>query len=306
MENNGVIYLNPDAIKNGSISVDKIASSQNLYTYNSNIEDGTIAMVENYGDFKAGTKVSDLSGKMTYNQLFDGILFPTVYPTYTDPSAGLSFKNYSSPREVGSIGPTLKNNFNISFSRGAIKINNVFQDYRVGELDEENSFIYVGNASNTTIPTTVTEGNTFFYYRATYGVGPQPKDNKGNNYESPAPAGKKDSYALTLTGTYYAFVGFTDTNPRDSNFNFRSFIGNGYTRLGKGGVNAGTCNKAYMFICIPSNWDFSCNTSLGADMKNSFNITGNTTITLPNNTTKAYKYYALSFLDGSYKDLVIK
>ena len=108
----------------------------------------------------------------------------------------------------------------------------------------------------------------------------------------------------SVTGAYYAFVGFADAIP--SNDGFRAAIGNGFTRLGKGAVTAGTCNKTYMYVCVPSGWDFTCNTSLGSDMRGSFSDTGDATITLPNGDTKAYKYYALTYKDGAFKDLVIK
>ena len=108
----------------------------------------------------------------------------------------------------------------------------------------------------------------------------------------------------SVTGAYYAFVGFADAIP--SNDEFRGAIGNGFSRLGKGAVTAGTCNKTYMYVCVPSGWDFTCNTSLGSDMRGSFTDTGDATITLPNGDTKAYKYYALTYKDGAFKDLVIK
>ena len=108
----------------------------------------------------------------------------------------------------------------------------------------------------------------------------------------------------SVTGAYYAFVGFADAIP--SNDAFRAAINNGFTRLGKGSVAAGTCNKTYMYVCVPSGWDFTCNTSLGSDMRGSFTDTGDATITLPNGATMAYKYYALTYKDGAFKDLVIK
>lgn len=116
---------------------------------------------------------------------------------------------------------------------------------------------------------------------------------------------KTDTGATSVTGAYYAFVGFSDTLPTTS-AGYRAFIGNGFSRLGKGSVAAGTCNKTYMAVCVPSGWDFSCNTSLGADMRSSFTETGDVTIILPNGDEKAYKYYALTYKDGAFKDLVIK
>ena len=108
----------------------------------------------------------------------------------------------------------------------------------------------------------------------------------------------------SVTGAYYAFVGFADAIPSDDGF--RAAIDNGFTRLGTGSVAAGTCNKTYMYVCVPSGWDFTCNTSLGSDMRGSFTDTGDATITLPDGNTKAYKYYALTYKDGAFKDLVIK
>lgn len=109
----------------------------------------------------------------------------------------------------------------------------------------------------------------------------------------------------SVTGAYYAFIGYSNTLPT-TNAEYRAFATNGLSRLGKGGSLAGTCDKTYFAVCIPADWDFSCNTSLGSDMRNSFTDTGDVTITLPDNTTKAYKYYALTYKDGSFKDLVIK
>jgi hypothetical protein len=111
--------------------------------------------------------------------------------------------------------------------------------------------------------------------------------------------------SASTTGAYYAFVGFLDTLPTTSD-EYRGFIGNGFSRLGKGAVTAGTCKKTYMAVCVPSGWDFTCNTNLGADMRASFTDTGDVDIVLPNGDTKAYKYYALTYKDGAFKDLVIK
>lgn len=169
--------------------------------YTSNITDKTIAMTTAYGDFTIGTKVSQLEGK-TYDELFDGILFPTVNPTFTTPSASITLKNYAETQEVGAAAPTVAN-FTTEYNAGAINLNGVKQSDRGGAQDVNNSFIYYGSsATNTTLPTTVVEGNTSYKYRAAYAAGPQPKDNKGNNYQSPLAAGTVDSPAVIVNGTY--------------------------------------------------------------------------------------------------------
>lgn len=179
----------------------EMASSE----YESNIEDKTLAMPNAVGGIAKGTKVSQLEGK-TYNEILDDLLFPTVNPTFTAPTASISFKNYNSTQEVGAAGPTISN-FTTSYNAGAINLNGVKQDDRGGAKDESGSFIYVNDdAANTTLPTTVALGSTTFKYRAAFAEGPQPKDNKGNDYLEPLSAGTVDSGAITLNGTYPWFA----------------------------------------------------------------------------------------------------
>lgn len=169
--------------------------------YQSNIEDKNIAMTTKYGDFAVGTKVSALEGK-TYDELFDGILFPTVNPTFATPSASIALKNYATTQEVGSVAPTA-DNFTTGYNAGAINLNGVKQANRGGAQDTANSFIYYGSsADNKTLPTTVAEGSTSYKYRAAFAEGPQPKNNKGVDYSSPLAASYVDSAAVTVNGTW--------------------------------------------------------------------------------------------------------
>ena len=169
--------------------------------YTSAIEDKDLAMPNAVGGIAKGTKVSALEGQ-TYDYMWDELLFPTINPTFTAPTASISFKSYSTPQEVGATAPTAAN-FNTSLNKGAITLNGTKQADRSGNLDADNSFIFVnGQESNTTLPTTVTLGNTTYTYKAAYLQGPQPKDNKGNNYSTPLAAGSVNSSAITLNGTY--------------------------------------------------------------------------------------------------------
>jgi hypothetical protein len=88
--------------------------------YKSNIEDKTVAMTTKYGDYVVGTKVSALEGK-TYDELFDGILFPTVNPILTAPSASIALKDYDAIQEVGATAPTV-NDFTTGYNAGAITL----------------------------------------------------------------------------------------------------------------------------------------------------------------------------------------
>ena len=174
-------------------------------TYTSEIEDTELEMPSAVGGISKGTTVGDLNGK-TINQMFDDLLFPTVNPTYVAPSASIAFKSYATLQKVGSTGPT-EDNFTTSYNPGAINVNGVKQADRGGARKDGESFIYVNNdPANKTLPATLALGNTTFKYRAAYEAGPQPKDNKGNNYGSPLSAGTVDSSAITVNGThpYYA------------------------------------------------------------------------------------------------------
>ena len=94
-------------------SLDPSASS----SYESSL-DPTVATVEKLGGIDAGTTVAQLTGK-SYDEIFDTLIFPTVNPTFTAPSASISLKNYQNIQEIGANAPTTAN-FNVSFNAGAI------------------------------------------------------------------------------------------------------------------------------------------------------------------------------------------
>lgn len=225
-ESGGNIEINADAIV-GSISVDtveldsRIASEtvnihsgvavapymQVILQYESNIEDKSLAMPQEVGGIAKGTEVSELEGR-TYNEMFDALLFPTVNPTFTAPSASIALKDYASTQEVGADAPT-EDNFTTGFNAGAINLIGVKQSNRAGALIADDSFIYYNDsdsADNTNLPAVVALGSTSYKYRAAYAAGPQPKNNKGGDYGSPLAAGSVDSSAVSVNGTYPWFA----------------------------------------------------------------------------------------------------
>lgn len=186
--------------------VDNIKPSEGAdVIYESSIEDKTLEMPSAVGGLGKGTTVESLEGK-TFSQMFDDILFPTVNPTFSAPTASIAFKDYTSIKEVGSTAP-MASNFTTGYNAGAITLNGVKQNNRGGAIDSASSFIYVnGDADNKVLPAKVSLGSTTYKYRAAYGEGAQPKDNKGNNYDAPLAAGYVDSSAITLNGTYPWFA----------------------------------------------------------------------------------------------------
>lgn len=169
-------------------------------TYQSAIENKELAMPNAVGGLDKGTKVSELEGK-TYNQMFDEVLFPTTYPTFTNPSATIKL-NVASIQEVGSQAPTASD-FTTSFNGGAITLDGIKVADRAGELDSANSYVYCTSGD---MPNVVELGYTYYKYRAVYGEGVQPKDNKGNDYDSPLPSGYVDSAQVSLNGTYPWYI----------------------------------------------------------------------------------------------------
>lgn len=111
----------------------------------------------------------------------------------------------------------------------------------------------------------------------------------------------------TIRGDYYAFIGYSDTVPTTSD-EVREYIGNDLTRLGKGGSLSGTCDGNYMFICIPSNWNFDCENSMNVSIRNTFKEENvkDIKITLPNNSEMDYKCYSILYPQGVFKNLNIK
>ena len=167
--------------------------------YDSKIADKTIKVVEDYGDIKKGTELKSINGK-SYSELFDAILFPTIYPDFVAPAVSLALRQYTSLQEVGADAPAASNLVS-TFSMGAINLNGVKQSGRAGSLKE--TVLYVSAyTANPTLPAKVTLGETKYYSRAYYEAGPQPYDNKGNKYSSPLAAGYVESSAVSVFGTY--------------------------------------------------------------------------------------------------------
>lgn len=186
-------------VNNEINNINKLLNDSTRKSYISSIENKTLQMPNSVGGIPKGTRIEQLEGK-TYSQLFDDLLFPTINPTFVNPSVSLSFKNYQSVVEIGSDLPTI-DNFTKTYNPGSINLNGVKQNNRAGYLIEADSFIYHGgNVENKDLSTiSSTEVSSASYkYRAYYQKGPQPKDNKGNNYNTPLAAGYVDSSVLTL------------------------------------------------------------------------------------------------------------
>lgn len=109
----------------------------------------TLKMPSAMGDLAQGTTAAILR-EMTLSEILDSILFKTVYPTITDPSGTIGFKDSftnNSIVEVGTVAPQDKN-MNYTFNKGVVKVD----DGTTANLD------YVGDATGVTYTYTYTPG----------------------------------------------------------------------------------------------------------------------------------------------------
>lgn len=161
------------------------------------------------GGIAAGTAASELAGK-TFSQLFDDLLFPTINPTFKAPTLSMSLSGYSSLVKVGAAGPT-KSNFTHTYNPGSIMLNGVKQANRGGAEVAESFVISINGSDSSTVsaessPATMPEGTTTYRGKVSYEQGPQPKDNKGNNYSTPLAAGSVQSGNVTINATWPWFA----------------------------------------------------------------------------------------------------
>jgi hypothetical protein len=188
--------------------------------YNSAMDD-SLATLSALGGIPKGTTAAKLKEK-TLSQVFDDLLFPTVQPTVSAPSASISFKSTTTTptiQEVGTTGSTVPtpNSFNTSFSKGSISINGVKKQDRSGNATTTIIY-YGGNVNNTSnFPTVIPDGSISYNCRISYEAGPTPLDSKGNtatSYSALA-AGYVDSAAVVVYGVYPYFA----NSSNNSSFN---------------------------------------------------------------------------------------
>lgn len=153
--------------------------------YQSKIEDGNVAMTTAYGDYGVGTKVSDLNGK-SYDELFDGILFPTINPTHTNGSlTGFVLNPSSSPVELGTTVASISE-AGMSKGKWTTYNNNMAYEGDVTSIAYEfkiNGTTYTA-ISDLADKTYTSLGNHTYKATISYGAGEAPKNNKGVVVES--------------------------------------------------------------------------------------------------------------------------
>lgn len=192
----------------GLITIDASGAATGVYD---SALDPTIQMTEDIGGLPSGTSVAQLEGK-TYNEIFDELLFPTAFPTLTNPN-NTFVDNVNNLQEIGA---SINITFTSGFDRGSISPQyNATSPFRSGL---PNSYEYTGAQIAGTFASTsltdvrnasnyiVIQGNQSWQGRVNYDAGVQPYDSKGNPYLSPLPAGNTSYKSVSLEGVYPLFA----------------------------------------------------------------------------------------------------
>ena len=148
----------------------------------------------------------------TYETLFNDLLNPTLYPTYTPPSASLSY-SADTYYAVGDSIPA--KSATLTYNAGAITLNGLKQNdrggaatgYAIATTGADTEYSDSSESSGVfSVPalTRSTKGVVKIEGTVSYAQGAQPLDSKGNNYDSPLPAGSvKASKTINFIQAYF-------------------------------------------------------------------------------------------------------
>ena len=160
-----------------------------------------------------GVKVGDSWEDAPLSDVVNAIINPELFPTFVNPSFSFT-STVNGFREVGSVTDIT---FNVNFSRGSITPQySAENNYRSGLPTTYNYNGPVGSevkANNTLTDTktitgySIAIGNNTFSCSVDYSIGTQPKSSKGNDYNTPLPAGTLAAKSVTITGVYPVYNG---------------------------------------------------------------------------------------------------
>lgn len=157
--------------------------------------EGELAMVLNVTKEAGGINVgASYAAGTVFENLWRDLLNPLENPTLTNPSALLT----TSALKLLEIGDSANVTLNASLNRGSIVPANGTSGYRSGVADTYS--LNGGDTQATGEFTNVTVDNEHASFTATiaYEAGEQPKDSRGNNYDTALAAGTVTSPALVF------------------------------------------------------------------------------------------------------------
>ena len=160
-----------------------------------------------------GVKVGDSWDNAPISDVVNAIINPELFPTFVNPTFSFT-STVNGFKEVGSVTDIT---FNVNFSRGSITPQySAENSYRSGLPTTYNYSGPVGSeakANNTLTDTktitgySIAIGSNTFSCSVDYSIGTQPKSSKGNNFNTPLPAGALAAKSVTITGVYPVYSG---------------------------------------------------------------------------------------------------
>ena len=160
-----------------------------------------------------GVKVGDSWEDAPLSDVVNAIINPELFPTFVNPSFSFT-STVSGFREVGVVTDIT---FNVNFSRGSITpqytAENNFRSglptvyTYTGPVGGETKTKDTLTDTKTITGYTVALGNNTFSCSVGHSIGVQPKSSKGNDYNSPLPAGTLSAKSITITGVYAVYAG---------------------------------------------------------------------------------------------------
>lgn len=153
-------------------------------------------------DLTAAVTVGGITAGDQYTQgtsletVIRDMLEPTLYPTFTAPSASMT----ATGAKLLEIGATLATTMTVTFNRGSINPAYGTDGYRAGAATGYHMNGGESQVSNT-FSITVSESQKTYQVTVDYAAGQQPKDSKGQNYNQPYAAGSMNTNTIT-----YEFV----------------------------------------------------------------------------------------------------
>lgn len=154
----------------------------------------------------------------SFQEMMDLMLYPELFPTLTNPSQTNFTLTPNGLREIGEQFSAGGITLSSTFSRGSINPAYGTNGFRSGL---PNAYIYTGpgsvptpqsstsltNSTATTAAYTIVQGAQSWTSRVAYDAGQQPLSSKGNNFNSPLPAGQtNNNLTRTITGVYPVFA----------------------------------------------------------------------------------------------------
>lgn len=162
-----------------------------------------------HGALSARTGQEFKDAELSFSEMFDAILFPTINPEITQPSASISVNDSDKNVEVGTTIPT----YSVTYSDGEVKLSGVTQHASYG-------------GAKTSETVTITDGlvagesampakQVTYSAKVEYAAGAsQPMTNKNEAYGSVCPAGS--ATASVTIYPYYVYYATTNTSKSEA------------------------------------------------------------------------------------------